>query len=174
MGKATSSTRSVMITRSLCPRSFWTCCANCTRMLPSSPKLEPLGREHNNCTSWAQRTVAPQLRSLWKFSFWTFCTANGKMQVKAEGIFPIHAAPDCIGRLAVGEPFDILHHHDQRQAPGSHFYWTPLGRREISKELIRVERAELGAQVHIQVPFGKGSPHGCRGRVWNGWEGFGA
>src|SRR5436853_4243768 len=80
MSKATSSTRSVMITRSLCPRSFWTCCANCTRMLPSSPKLEPLGREHNNCTSWAQRTVAPQLRSLWKFSFWTFCTANGKLK----------------------------------------------------------------------------------------------
>src|SRR2546429_5235870 len=79
MSKATSSTRSVMITRSLCPRSFWTCCANCTRMLPSSPKLEPLGREHSNCTSWAQRTVAPQLRPLWKFSFWTFCTANGKL-----------------------------------------------------------------------------------------------
>src|SRR5438132_8390086 len=87
MSKATSSTRSVMITRSLCPRSFWTCCANCTRMLPSSPKLEPLGREHSNCTSWAQRTVAPQLRSLWKFSFWTFCTANGKMEGNPSGSF---------------------------------------------------------------------------------------
>ena len=35
------------------------------------------------------------------------------MQVEAEGIFPIHTTPDGIGRLAVGEPFDILHHDDQ-------------------------------------------------------------
>jgi SAM-dependent methyltransferase len=31
-------------------------------MAPSSPKLELRGREHSNCTSWAQRTVAPKLR----------------------------------------------------------------------------------------------------------------
>ena len=35
-------------------------------------------------------------------------------QVEAEGILPIHAAADGIGRLAIGEPFDVLHHHDQR------------------------------------------------------------
>ena len=34
------------------------------------------------------------------------------MQVEAEGIFPLHAASHGIRRLAVGEPFDILHHHD--------------------------------------------------------------
>jgi hypothetical protein len=33
--------------------------------------------------------------------------------LKAEGILPIHAAADGIGRLAVGQPFDILNHHDQ-------------------------------------------------------------
>jgi hypothetical protein len=36
------------------------------------------------------------------------------MQVEAEGIVPIHPAPHGIGRLAVGEPFDLLPHDDQR------------------------------------------------------------
>src|SRR5438132_12657064 len=62
MSRATSSTRSVIITKSLCPRIALACCASCTRMEPSSPKLELLGREHSNCTSWAQRTVDPTLR----------------------------------------------------------------------------------------------------------------
>jgi hypothetical protein len=31
--------------------------------------------------------------------------------LKAEGIRPIHAAADRIGGLAVGEPFDVLHHY---------------------------------------------------------------
>jgi hypothetical protein len=35
------------------------------------------------------------------------------MPIEAEGIVPIHPAPDGIGRLAVGEPFDLLHHDDQ-------------------------------------------------------------
>ena len=68
-------------------------------------------------------------------------------QLEAEGIFPIHTAADGIRRLAVGEPFDILHDHDQRQAPGRHLHGTPLGRIEIGKELIIVERAELGARA---------------------------
>jgi hypothetical protein len=34
-------------------------------------------------------------------------------ELKAEGILPIHAAADRIGRLPVGQPFDILQHHDQ-------------------------------------------------------------
>src|SRR5262249_18833896 len=62
MSRATSSTRSVIITKSLWPRISLACCASCTLMTPSSPKLELLGREHSNCTSWAQRTVDPTLR----------------------------------------------------------------------------------------------------------------
>src|SRR6266702_6022047 len=50
MRSATSSTRSVMITRSLCPRSSRACCASCTLIAPSSPQLALLGREHSNCT----------------------------------------------------------------------------------------------------------------------------
>jgi hypothetical protein len=30
-------------------------------------------------------------------------------EVETQGIFPIHAAADGIGRLAIGEPFHILH-----------------------------------------------------------------
>src|SRR2546426_11706072 len=61
MRSATSSTRSVMITRSLCPRISRACCASCTLIAPSSPPLALLGREHSNCTSCAQRIVDPQL-----------------------------------------------------------------------------------------------------------------
>jgi hypothetical protein len=33
--------------------------------------------------------------------------------LQAQGILPIHPAADGIRCLAIGEPFDILHHHDQ-------------------------------------------------------------
>src|SRR5438046_885507 len=77
MSRATSSTRSVMITKSLVPRISWACCATCTLTVPSSPKLELLGSEHTNGTLWPQRTGDPKLRPPQKLSFWTFCTANG-------------------------------------------------------------------------------------------------
>ena len=42
------------------------------------------------------------------------------VQIEAQGILPIHTMPDSIGGLTIREPFDILHHHDQRQAPGGY------------------------------------------------------
>src|SRR5437870_11142382 len=89
MSRATSSTRSVIITKSLCPRISWACCASCTLMTPSSAKQFQLGREHSNCTSWAQSTVDPKLRPLWKLSFWTFCTANGEVYHGKTIKFPV-------------------------------------------------------------------------------------
>jgi hypothetical protein len=96
------------------------------------------------------------------------------MQIEAEGIFPIHAAPDRIGRLAVGKPFHILHHDDQGQAPGGHFHRTALGGIEIGKELIRIKRAKLGPQVDVEIAFRKSGLYCSRRHVGNGWEGFGA
>jgi hypothetical protein len=96
------------------------------------------------------------------------------VQVEAEGIFPIHAAPHGIGRLAVGEPFDILHHDDQCQAPGGHFHRTAHGGIEIRKELIRIERAKLCPQVDVEIALRKSGPYCSRRHVGNGWEGFGA
>src|SRR5712691_2740192 len=61
MSRATSSTRSVIITKSLCPRISLAWCASCTLMAPSSPPMGLRGREHSNCTSWAQRIVDPKL-----------------------------------------------------------------------------------------------------------------
>src|SRR6266852_9689247 len=61
MSRATSSTRSVIITKSLCPRIVLACCASCTRMESSSPTLKLCGKEHSHCTPWAQRTVDPKL-----------------------------------------------------------------------------------------------------------------
>src|SRR5262245_17901692 len=62
MSRATPSTRSVMLTKSLVPRISWACCATCTRTAPSAPTRELLGSEHTNCTLGPQRTVDPKLR----------------------------------------------------------------------------------------------------------------
>jgi hypothetical protein len=78
----------------------------------------------------------------------------------AECVFPVHTAADRIGGLAISEPFDVLHHHHERQAPGRNFYRTPGGRIQISEELIGIEGAELGAQRNIEVPFRECRLHG--------------
>src|SRR5919109_5215810 len=77
---------------------------------------------------------------------------------------------DGIGGLAIGEPFDILHDHDERQAPGRHVNGTAVISVQIGKELIIIERAEFRAEVDIEIPFGKGGPHSRRRGFWNGWE----
>jgi hypothetical protein len=142
--------------------------------------IRPLGAPGFDPTArftGTQKRVEQTLRSLMSEQPLTKIVQQGEVkarvvQVETEGIFPIHAAPDGIGGLAVGEPFHILHHDDERQAPGGHFYGAALRGIEIGKELIVIERAELRAEVHIEVTFGEGSPHGSRGRVGNGWEGF--
>src|SRR3989442_15096103 len=89
MSRATSSTRSVMITRSLCPRLSWTCCASCTLMVLSSPKIEPLGREHSNVTSWSEDTFrSNSQRTPRKLSFWDLCRANGEYSVSLYFNYP--------------------------------------------------------------------------------------
>jgi hypothetical protein len=91
----------------------------------------------------------------------------GVGQLKAEGILPIHTAADRIRRLAIGEPFDVLHHHDQRQAPGRDFHGMPGGRIQIGEELIVVERAELGPEFHIEVAFRERGLYGGHRRLGN-------
>jgi hypothetical protein len=61
-----------------------------------------------------------------------------------------------------------LRHHYERQAPGRDFKRTPGGQIQIGKELIVVQGAELGAQSHIEVPFGeRGRQRGPCG-LWDG------
>src|SRR5215471_628935 len=44
------------------PRRSWTCCASCTLMMPSFPKIEPLGREHSTCIARSENTLDPNRR----------------------------------------------------------------------------------------------------------------
>jgi hypothetical protein len=37
-----------------------------------------------------------------------------------------------------------------------------------------IERAELGAEIDLEVAFGKGGAHGGSRDVWNGGKRFGA
>ena len=50
----------------------------------------------------------------------------------------------------------LVHHHNQCQAPRRDLDGMPTVRREIGKEIRRIERAKLGPQVNLQIPFGKG------------------
>src|SRR3989442_1604959 len=79
MRRATSSTHSVIITKSFCPRIAFACCASCTLMAPSSPTLELHGREHSNCTAWAQRLGDPKLRSPGNEAFGLFVRRMGSV-----------------------------------------------------------------------------------------------
>jgi hypothetical protein len=90
------------------------------------------------------------------------------VQVKAEGVFPVHTAADRIGCLAISESFDVSHHQRERQAPGRDFHRTPGGRIQIRKELIVIEGAVLGAQRNLEVPFGERRLHGGRCGLWGG------
>jgi hypothetical protein len=62
-----------------------------------------------------------------------------------------------------------LHHHHEGQAPRGDFHGTPLGLVEIAKELIIVEHAELGTELHIEVAFGKRSLHRGHRRLRDRW-----
>src|SRR5262245_27696445 len=68
-------------------------------------------------------------------------------QLEAQSILPIDATTHRISGLAIRESFDILHHHDQRQAPGCDLDRMPPVGLEIGKEVLRIERAKLGPQV---------------------------
>jgi hypothetical protein len=60
-----------------------------------------------------------------------------------------------------------LHHHDQRQAPRGHFHGTPGGRIQIGEQLIVIEAAELGAELHIEVALGERGMYSGHRRLWN-------
>ena len=92
--------------------------------------------------------------------------------LETERILPIYVAADRIRRLAIGVPSDILHHHDQRQAPGRDFHGTPRGRLQLNKELIAIEGAAPGAQRNVEVPFGERSLYGGHRRLGNRWQGL--
>ena len=77
-------------------------------------------------------------------------------QVEAERTFPVQAAADGSGGLAIGEPFNVWHHHHEGQATErGDFHGTPGGRIQIGKEFIVIEGAELGTQGDVEVTFGE-------------------
>ena len=95
------------------------------------------------------------------------------VQVQAQRVFPIYTAADRIRRLAIRQAFDVLHHHHEGQAPRGDLHGAALRRVEIDKELIAIERAELGAEVNVEVAFGEGRADSRSRRGGHGGQGFG-
>ena len=55
----------------------------------SSPKIEPLEREHSNVTSWSENTFRPSSQKTpRKLSFWALCRANGEYYQNT-ALFPL-------------------------------------------------------------------------------------
>jgi hypothetical protein len=50
---------------------------------------------------------------------------------------------------------------------GRHFYGTPLRWIEIGEDLIIVEPAELGPELHLEVAFGKRGMYRRSRRLWH-------
>ena len=88
-------------------------------------------------------------------------------QVEAERIFPIHAAADSISCLAIAEPFDVLHHQDQRPSAGGPL---PRDSPRVDTDRQRADHhraSELCTELHVEVSLGKGGVHRGRRRVWH-------
>src|SRR4030095_716986 len=60
------------LTRSLCPRISWACCARGPRLVLASHKIAPLGTEHRTGMSWGENTGAPALRAPYGNYAWGF------------------------------------------------------------------------------------------------------
>jgi hypothetical protein len=57
-----------------------------------------------------------------------------------------------------------LYHGDQGQAPRGDLYRSAALGREILEELVVIDGAKLGAQINVEIAFGKsGFDHGCGG-----------
>ena len=89
---------------------------------------------------------------------------------KAEGLRPRQAAADGIRRLAVGEPVEIRHDHDERQAPGRDLHGTAVISVHSGPERLLITRAACRAELAREMPCGKGGPHSRRRGLWHGWE----
>jgi len=92
------------------------------------------------------------------------------VQIEAQGIFLIHTTPDSIGGLTIGEPFDILHYHDQRQVPGGYCHRTPLGVDRDGKDLIFIDREELYVEIDVKIAFGESGLHGSSRCLRHWWK----
>jgi hypothetical protein len=94
----------------------------------------------------------------------------GVRQVEAEGIRPIQAPADRSGGLAIGESFDGLASPSRSPSAKARLPQGAPRADEISKERIIIERTTLGAQVDVQIAFGKRGTHGGSRGVWNWGE----
>ena len=78
----------------------------------------------------------------------------GVGELEPEGIFPVNATADGLGRSPVGQVFDKLQDTDQGKPPGTGSR-LPMRREQVGEVLIRIEGPEFVPQRHIQVSFGK-------------------
>src|SRR5262245_55428987 len=91
----------------------------------------------------------------------------GVRQFQAEGIFPIEAGADGIGRLPVGQVLDELKDGDQGEPPGG-LNGSAAAGVEGGEVLVGEDGAQFVAQVEIGVAVGEGGASDPGGVVGDG------
>jgi len=76
-------------------------------------------------------------------------------QFQGEGVFPVDAAADGVGGLAIGEALDVLEDGGQGQ-PRRRSSRLPAGGEQLSELVVAVEATELVGDAEAEGPFGEG------------------
>src|SRR5437764_7691225 len=93
----------------------------------------------------------------------------GIAKVQAEGIFPSQSITHGGSLLAIRQAFHKLEQRHQRQAPRSESGLT-MGRKQVSKGLISVDRSQRVPHLHEDIATGKDRVSHTSGFFWNRWN----
>src|SRR5512143_4312132 len=79
----------------------------------------------------------------------------GISQFQAQGVFPVDAATDGVGGLAIREAFDVLEHGDEGEPCGRGGRLS-AGGEELGELIVAVERSEFVGDSETEGALGKG------------------
>ena len=79
---------------------------------------------------------------------------TGIGQFQAQGVFPVDAAPDRVGGLAIGEALDVLEHGSQGE-PGGGGSRLSAGGEELGELVVTVERSEFIGDAEAEGSLGE-------------------
>ena len=108
----------------------------------AAPRLEQPQRPHS-----LQEGIQEPRRGVTRDQARAELAQHGKVEAgigefKPEGIFPVNATADGLGRLAVGQVFDKLQDTDQGQSPRTGRR-LPMRGEQVGEVLVRIEGPEF-------------------------------
>src|SRR5512135_3256641 len=96
----------------------------------------------------------------------------GVGQFQSQGVFPVDAAADGVGGLAIGEALDVLEQGDEGE-PGGRSGRMSAGGEEVGELVVVVERSEFVGDPETEGPPGEGGVSDALGLFGDGEVGSG-